>query len=155
MEPLPHHRRRHVDGLDAGENARHKVAALVGFGVAAAGDLVVRRSVDIVEDRRWKPSPRHGAEICDVAALSDSHDCTTPDEKRASRRASSLTNLQGAGGWSRPNIGWSELQQTECNFAGRLCRQCRIRSTFTAEGKSSASMFCHFSSSFAIVLLQL
>src|SRR4029077_10255553 len=78
---------------------------------------------------RRKPSPRHGAEICDVAALSDSHDCTTPNEKRASRRASSLTNLQGAGGWSRPNIGWSEHRQTECSFAGRLCRQCRIRST--------------------------
>jgi hypothetical protein len=40
-------------------------------------------------------------------------------------------------------------------FCWPPCRQCRIRSTFTAEGKSSASMFCHFSSSFAIVLLQL
>src|SRR6266550_825255 len=78
-----------------------------------------------------------------------------PIRMRASRRASSLTNLQGAGGWSRPNIGWSEHRKTECSFADRPCRQCRIRSTFTAEGKSSASMFCHFSSSFAIVLLQL
>src|SRR3989442_2454947 len=27
------------------------------------------------------------------------------------------------------SIGWSEHRQTECSFAGRLCRQCRIRST--------------------------
>jgi hypothetical protein len=68
---LPHDRYRHVDAFDARENVGHQIAPLIGFSISPIADLIVRCTVDVVEDRPWQPPPCHRAEIFDVVALLD------------------------------------------------------------------------------------
>ncbi len=48
---LAHDGNRHVDLADAAQHARQKIAALESRCIAPVGNLIVRRAVDIVEDR--------------------------------------------------------------------------------------------------------
>ena len=70
---LPHDGYRHVNAFDARENVGHQIAPLVGFGISPIRDLIVRRAVDVVEDRPRQSPPCHRAEIPDVVASIDTH----------------------------------------------------------------------------------
>jgi hypothetical protein len=68
---LPHDGYRHVDAFDTRENVGHEIAPLVGFGVSAVSDLIVRRAVDVVEYGPRQSPPRHRPKIPDVVASID------------------------------------------------------------------------------------
>jgi acyl-CoA hydrolase len=68
VEFASHHLDRHVDSLDSGEDARHKVAIFETLGVASAGRLVVSRAVDVVKDRARHAGFRKFAQVGDVSA---------------------------------------------------------------------------------------
>ena len=70
---LPHDGYRHVDAFDTRENVGHQIAPLVGFGISPIRDLIVRRAVDVMEDRPRQSPPCHRAEIPDVVASIDTH----------------------------------------------------------------------------------
>ena len=70
---LPHDGYRHVDAFDTRENVGHQIAPLVGFGISPIRDLIVRRAVDVMEDRRRQSPSCHRAEIRDVVASIDRH----------------------------------------------------------------------------------
>ena len=70
---LPHDGYRHVDAVDTRENVGHQIAPLVGFGISPIRDLIVRRAVDVMEDRPRQSSACHRAEIRDVVASIDTH----------------------------------------------------------------------------------
>lgn len=68
---LAHHLHGHVDGLDAGQDVGHQIAIIEGSAVAILGDLVVRGTIDIVEDRPRQPPFGKPAEILDIVTLAD------------------------------------------------------------------------------------
>ena len=73
VQLLPHDRYRHVDDFDARENVGNEIASLVSFGISPIRDLIVRRTVDVVEDRPRQSPSCHRAEIPDVVASIDTH----------------------------------------------------------------------------------
>src|SRR3984893_4713271 len=70
---LPHDGYRHVDAFDTRENVGHQIAPLVGFGISSIRDLIVRRSVDVMEDGPRQSPPCQRAEIRDIVASIDTH----------------------------------------------------------------------------------
>jgi hypothetical protein len=61
------------DDFDARENVGNEIASLVGFGISPIRNLIVRRTVDVVEDRPRQSPSCHQAEIPDVVASIDTH----------------------------------------------------------------------------------
>ena len=55
---LAHDCDRKVDARDPAQDAGYEIAVLEARGVAAMPHLIVRRPVDVVENRSRQPSPR-------------------------------------------------------------------------------------------------
>jgi hypothetical protein len=66
---LAHYSDGEVDGLDAAQDVGHEIAVLEARRIAAAGHLVVCRTVNVVEDRRRQPSHCQSPEIMKVVAV--------------------------------------------------------------------------------------
>src|SRR3954449_7391838 len=72
-EPLAHDDHRHVYRLYAPQDVRDEVASLKGAGVAPIGGLIVRRAVDVVEDRTRQAALGEPPEVVEVVAILDAH----------------------------------------------------------------------------------
>ena len=79
VDTFTHDHGRHVDRLDAREDARDEIAFLVRLGVAPIRDLIVRGTIDIVEDRARQPAPGETTELLGVVALIQVHERTRLD----------------------------------------------------------------------------
>ena len=75
---LAHDGDRHVHSRHPAQDIGHQIAALEALRVAAKGDLVVRRSVNVVEDRPGQALPCERAEIVEVVAMAQAHASLVP-----------------------------------------------------------------------------
>jgi hypothetical protein len=71
---LPHDCYRRVDVGHAAQHVGDKVAIFETLRIAPIGDFVVRRPIDIVEDRTREALLRHAAEVMKIVAVAKTHD---------------------------------------------------------------------------------
>ncbi len=74
----PHHRRRHVDGLDAGQNPGDQVTVFVGGRVAPVGQFVIGGAVYVVKNGTRQTSPCKSAELSRIETMLELHGTTAP-----------------------------------------------------------------------------
>ena len=72
-ELLAHDGNGEINSLDAAQHVGHEIAVLEACRIAPVGDLVVGRTVDVVEDRARQPSLRQPSEIMKVVAVPKAH----------------------------------------------------------------------------------
>ena len=70
---LAHHGDGEVDAFDAAQHAGHEIAILEARGISAIGHFIVRRPVDVVEDRSWQPAQGELPEVVKAVTVSEAH----------------------------------------------------------------------------------
>src|SRR5665213_165960 len=88
---LAHDDYGHIDRFHPAQDIRHQIAALETCGIPAKRYLVIRRPVDVIEDRARQPTPRELTEIMEIMTVTHAHpELRTSIGSRAPKAATAL-----------------------------------------------------------------